>query len=40
MLTVPVSLCTTELSFSALQTRFNDVALLNMHKQEEINIEY
>lgn len=51
MLTVPVSSCTAERSFSALrrlktflrstmtQTRLNDVALLNVHKQEEINIE-
>lgn len=51
MLTVPVSSCTAERSFSALrrlktflrstmtQTRLNDVALLNIHKKEEINIE-
>lgn len=51
MVTVPVSSCTIERSFSALrrlktflrstmtQTQLNDVALLNVHKQEEIDIE-
>jgi len=51
MLTVPVSSCTAERSFSALrrlktflrstmkQTRLNDVVLLNVYKQEEINNE-
>jgi len=51
IVTVPVSSCTAERSFSALrrlktflrltmtQTRLNGVALLNVHKQEEIDIE-
>lgn len=51
ILTVPVSSCTSERSFSALrrlktflrstitQARLNDVAILHVHKQETINID-
>jgi len=51
ILTVPVSSCTAERSFSALrslktflrstmtQNRLNDIALLHVHRNEDIDIE-